>query len=661
MSRLSAFLLGLRNRHFFFIDAGVLFIIPYIALALRLDSYSTAVVRYGAGLWRYSILLMVVYLAVFYSMGLYSRFWRYASIEDMVRIGEAVSLATLIVLVVFFGPRVFWPPSLINPPGLIGNFYPVVDLPRSLPLLTAMLILFHVAGSRFGIRLAERTVLPSRDRNSKRVLIVGAGDAGAMIVRELERNPHLGMTPVGFIDDDVKKLGLRIHNLPVMGTREDIPKIVVSLRVKQVIIAMPTAPGKTIREIAAICDKASVQTKTMPGIYELLGGTVSVNQLRDVAIEDLLRREPIETNIAAVAELLQGRRVLITGGGGSIGSELGRQILRCRPAELFLLGHGENSIFDIHSELSLMARSIGLSTNGQSAEFGQFGSGRPPTRVVPVIADIRSADRIQLIFDRYRPEIVFHAAAHKHVPLMEANPAEAVTNNIVGTRNVLRAAAASDVQRFVMISTDKAVNPTSVMGASKRTAELLVHQAAEASSRPYVTVRFGNVLGSRGSVVLTFKQQIAAGGPITVTDPNMRRYFMTIPEAVQLVLQASVLGSGGEVFVLDMGEPVRIMDLARDMIELSGLEVGRDIDIEITAPRPGEKLYEELFIPGEDYRRTVHEKIFIAANAGSLVPKELDGAVHTLENLVRRDDGPGIVEQLQRLIPDYRPASTAGD
>jgi FlaA1/EpsC-like NDP-sugar epimerase len=343
----------------------------------------------------------------------------------------------------------------------------------------------------------------------------------------------------------------------------------------------------------------------------------------------------VQTDVAAVGGLITGKRVLITGGGGSIGSELCRQVWRCKPEHLILLGHGENSIFEIYHELLRL--------------------GATPEQVTAVIADVRFPDRLQIVFEEARPDIVFHAAAHKHVPLMEMNPAEAITNNVVGTRNLLKAALAVGVERFVMISTDKAVNPTNVMGASKRTAELLVHQAAQQSGKAYVAVRFGNVLGSRGSVVLTFKQQIAQGGPVTVTDSEMTRYFMTIPEAVQLVLQAAVLGSGGEVFVLDMGEPVKIVDLARDLIELSGLEVGRDIDIVYSGLRPGEKLFEELFLDGEDYQRTRHEKIFTAANANTLSSDDLEAGLSALQASAARNDRKGIIRGLQNLVPEFEP------
>jgi FlaA1/EpsC-like NDP-sugar epimerase len=407
-----------------------------------------------------------------------------------------------------------------------------------------------------------------------------------------------------------------------------------------VIIAIPKAPGKAIRAIMKICAEVGVETLTIPGIYELLGGKLSVSQLRTIEITDLLRRAPVETDLAAVQALIHGQRVLVTGGGGSIGSELCRQILRCGPAELLILGHGENSVFEIQNELQQLA---GLQLHG--------------SHITAIIADIRDVGRIRALFEQHRPAIVFHAAAHKHVPLMESNPVEAVSNNVLGTRNLLDAAMDAGVKHFVMISSDKAVNPTSVMGTTKRVAEMLVHRAAKLSGRPYVAVRFGNVLGSRGSVVLTFKRQIATGGPLTVTDPEMRRYFMTIPEAVQLVLQASVLGNMGEVFMLDMGEPMRVVDLARDMIRLSGLEEGRDIDIVYTGMRPGEKLFEELFAKGEQYRPTTHSKVFIADNASNGVPDRLIEAVAALDRYVKDGDDARLLHLLHRLVPQYEPTA----
>jgi len=650
-------LLKLRNRHFFGLDSVVLLLTPVLALMLRIDSLDS-LPAYLPALALYTIYALFVRLVIFRGFGFYSRYWRYASIEELLQVAAGGMVATLFDFGILLSLRI---PGF----GICEALPAACGLPRSIPLIDGLLALVAVGVLRFSVRLAAVWVNRRRPGGSaRRVLVMGAGNAGAMIVKEMRSNPQLGLEPVGFVDDDMYKHDVRIHGLPVLGGRHDIPEIVHEYRVAQVIIAMPTAPGKVIREVVEICERAGVETKTMPGIYELLDGAVSVNQLRDVEIEDLLRRDPIKTDIAAVQELLRGKRVLVTGGGGSIGSELCRQIMRCGPSELVLLGHGENSIFGIHNELQggrWKAEDRKRRVHSSSSTL------HSPPYIIPIIADIRFPGRIRTIFEQYRPQIVFHAAAHKHVPLMEANPAEAITNNVLGTRNVLDAALAVGVERFVMISTDKAVNPTSIMGASKRAAELLVHRAARESGRPYVAVRFGNVLGSRGSVVLTFKQQIAHGGPVTVTDPEVRRYFMTIPEAVQLVLQAAVLATegdpgtarggsnGGKVFVLDMGDPIKIVDLAHDLIELSGLEVGRDIDIEFVGLRPGEKLFEELFIAGERYGRTRHEKIFIAGNASSLVPNGLDAAIAALAASAQRNDRAAIVQDLKALVPEFRP------
>ncbi|MCX7668862.1 MAG: polysaccharide biosynthesis protein, partial [Anaerolineae bacterium] len=468
----------------------------------------------------------VVVPLVFWRTGIYARYWRYASVEEMLLLIGAVTLGVLsagglgLAAVQFMPQR--WP------------------LPRSIPLIFLSLALAVTAGPRFLFRLSARPLFIGRFRKLadgraiQPVLIMGAGDAGAMIVRELQQNPHLGLEPVGFLDDDPTKHGAVIHGVSVLGDRHQIVERAAQYHVKQVIIAMPTAPGKTIREIIALCEQAGVQARIVPGLYELLGGTVSVSQLRPVQIEDLLRRDPVQTDTAAVGELLRGKRVLVTGGGGSIGSELCRQILRYDPAQLIILGHGENSVFEIVEELRVLeAKSWKREAGSRKRETGGQPSVSsfqlPASRITPVIAGTRFPQRIRRIFEEYRPQIVFHAAAHKHVPLMESNPCEAITNNVMGTRTVLDAALATGVEHFVMISTDKAVNPTNIMGASKRIAELLVYQAAQISGKPYVAVRFGNVLGSRGSVIHTFRRQIAAGGPVTVTHPEMRRYFMTIP------------------------------------------------------------------------------------------------------------------------------------
>lgn len=629
VKRMTAVLFALRNRHFLALDGLICLMTPALALALRTEQF-VAIARYGTSLFVVTLVFLVTKLAVFYPLGLYRQFWRYASVDDLARITTAGFIAFGIQLLAFFG--------ILRPFGLIA-----AGFPRSVPIIESLIALVAIGGIRYSVRLGERARQHAQRLENTAgtgtrtwpVVVMGAGDAGVMIVRELQRNPQVGFEVVGFLDDNPDKHGHAIHGIPVLGDRNAIPRVVRERDVRRVIIAMPTAPGKEIRSIVEICDQADVRTKIIPGVYELLTGTVSVNQLRDVEIEDLLRREPRQTDITGVEAVLRDSCVLVTGGGGSIGSELCRQILRCSPAELILLGHGETSVFKAHKELKALQVSL-----------------HSTCTIRPVIADIRFPDRIQATLEQYRPEIVFHAAAHKHVPLMEHNPAEAITNNVVGTRNLLDASQATGVERFVMISTDKAVNPTSIMGASKRIAELLVHRAAIATGKAYSAVRFGNVLGSRGSVVNIFKQQIADGGPITVTHPEMRRYFMSIPEAVQLVLQASALGQGGEVFVLDMGEPVKIVDLARDLVELSGLTVGRDIDIIFTGIRPGEKLFEELFMDDETYERTIHEEIYLATNASTFIPDYFDETLDDLEAAAWRNEPAAIREALHVLVPD---------
>jgi FlaA1/EpsC-like NDP-sugar epimerase len=476
-------------------------------------------------------------------------------------------------------------------------------------------------------------------------LVVGAGSAGVSLVQEMQRNPQLGFYPVAFIDDDPRKLHARIRGISVVGDRHTIPDAIHSLEIHKVIIAMPTVAGQVIREIVDICKATGTHACTLPGIHEILNGRVRLDSIRDVRIEDLLRREPVQTDIERVSQFLQSKKVLITGGGGSIGSELCRQICKCRPAEMMLIGHGENSVFVIQQELEQLIQLL--------KEDGKAQGYTP--RIYTFIGDIRDRDRLKHAFERFQPDVIFHAAAHKHVPLMELNPPEAITNNVLGTKNLLDLALQYNVKHFVMISTDKAVNPTNVMGASKRVAEMLVLQAAQKSGLPYVAVRFGNVLGSRGSVVPTFKKQIAVGGPVTVTHPEICRYFMTIPEAVQLVLQAAVLGRTGEVLMLNMGKPVKIVDLAKELIRLSGYEVNKDIDIVFTGLRPGEKLFEELFIKGEEYEPTEHEKLLIVKNASQIIPQSLNMIVESLCQAAIKNDGNSILFLLEQVVPGYKP------
>lgn len=613
------FLLNLRNRHFILIDAVILLLTPTLALMLRLDTV-IILPEFWLGLVVFTLVALTVRLLVFWKLGLYSRYWKYASVEELVQIGTAVVVSTFL-LTIFV---------------LIARAIFLFTFARSILIIDSLLVLLAIGGMRFSVRFMESRRY-SLAEDSRRALIMGAGDAGETVARELLKTSEMRTLPIGFLDDDPQKHKMFIHGLPVMGSRKDIPRLVEKLQIDLLILAMPTASGNVIREITGTCELLGLETKIVPAMHEILDGRASFSQLRDIDIEDLLRREPVKTDIMAVRRLVAGRRVLVTGGGGSIGSELCRQVMLCGPSELIILGHGENSVFETFHDLKQ------LELKGP--------------KITPLIADIRFPKRIQTLFKQVRPEIIFHTAAHKHVPLMELNPAEAITNNVLGTKNLLNAALSAEVEHFVMISTDKAVKPTSIMGASKRTAELLVHQAAKKSGRPYVAVRFGNVLGSRGSVVLTFKKQIAAGGPVTVTHPDIRRYFMTIPEAVQLVLQAAALGKGEEVFVLDMGDPIKIVDLARDLIKLSGYEVGRDIEIEFIGLRPGDKLFEELFIPGEEYQRTSHEKIFIAANPSRFVPSDLDGAIDALLAAAERDDAEAIIVGLRNLVPAYVPRS----
>ncbi len=636
-SLLSRFSRNLRNRHLALFDLFLLPVAALMAFALRLDS--AQIQTYLDGLVLYMVLAPAIKMPLFGLLGVYARYWRYASVDELLLLAGAAAVGGLTQGALFLGGK-----------ALLPELAPAV--PRSIPLIDILVTGILIAGPRFAVRLWGQHAQRLSKANGApvepvHVLIAGAGEAGVLVLRELMANPQAGLVPVGFVDDDPHKHGVLIHRVRVLGGRERIPELVRERHVEQVIIAMPSASGKTIREIVAICESAGVRARIIPGMYALLSGQVSLNQIRDVQIEDLLRREPVHTDTTEVRGLIQGKRVLVTGAGGSIGAELCRQIIRFKPSELILLGHGENSIFEIFNELRAL-----------SSPSSKRPKGAPSAActVHPVIADIRDAARLEAIFASYRPEIVFHAAAHKHVPLMEMNVQDAVTNNVLGTRTLVTASVAAGVQRFVLISTDKAVRPTSVMGATKRVAEMIVQEAAVRTGWAYVAVRFGNVLGSRGSVVPFFQKQIANGGPVTVTHPEMRRYFMTIPEAVQLVLQAAAMGKGGEIFVLDMGEPVRILDLARDLIRLSGLEPERDIEIRFTGVRPGEKLFEELFDPAEMHHRTKHEKIFVSANGGGGDPvtswgrRDLDEVLDDLAAAAARGDEISARQLLSALI-----------
>lgn len=638
ITKISKVLVGLRTRHFLMIDATCFAIAPLLALQIRLDGVLN-LAPYLQGLAVITVLFLTVKLTILYVGGFYKRYWQYAGLEEMAQIAMLMGISLFVEIILF--------QQLYQ-----LNNSPIANLPQSLPLLDAMISFLLVAATRFSIPALERwNQKPWKVQQRDRILIVGAGSAGTSLMQTMQRSPEVGLDPIAFIDDDPKKITKQIRRLTVVGNRDRIPEIVRSLNIGKVMIAIPSAPGKEIRKIVEICQSIGVPTSTLPGLNEIINGRVSLGCLREVQIEDLLRRTPIQTDIQKVLGLIGGKKVLITGAGGSIGSELCRQILKCDPAEIIIVGHGENSVFNIQQELiKLLSKLKKTSKNHQ----------KNITKLTACIADIRLLNRLEYVFETSRPDMIFHAAAHKHVPMMELNPPEAITNNVRGTKNLLDMALKYKVQNFVMISTDKAVNPTSIMGASKRVAEMLVLQAAQKSENPFVVVRFGNVLGSRGSVVPTFKRQIAEGGPITITHPDICRYFMTIPEAVQLVLQAAIIGEGGEVFMLEMGEAVRIVDLANDLIRLSGYEVGKDIEIAFTGLRPGEKLFEELFIPGEKYNKTKHAKILSLGNASRIVKENIELEVEALCQAGDRNDTNLIVSMLQQLIPEYVPGySTA--
>ena len=546
--------------------------------------------------------------------GMYRRLWRYTGLTEVMELCCSVITVTAIIFVA----------RALKLTGVDGN-----QLSYGIIAIDAGLCFFMLVAIRVLRRLQTEHDQRRHWRQPvrRRALLVGAGDAGQMVLKELNQRPDLGVDVVGMVDDDPQKTKKKIGSLTVFGTTVELPRLVEDLLVDQVIIAMPSAPASEVRRIVDMCRKAEVETRILPGIFELINGRVSVNQLREVSLEDLLGREPVMLDNAAIAGYIEGKCVLVTGAGGSIGSELCRQILRYQPRKLLLLGKGENTIFEISQELK----------------------GRPePVELVSVIADIRDHNRLYSIFEKHKPEVVFHAAAHKHVPLMEENVSEAITNNIRGTQNVAELSNEFGVATFVLVSSDKAVNPTSVMGATKRMAELIVQDLARRAKCKFVAVRFGNVLASRGSVIPLWRKQIAAGGPVTVTHPEATRYFMLIPEAVQLIMQAGALGSGGEIFVLDMGQPVKILDLANDLIKFSGLRPGQDIEIAFTGLRPGEKLYEELLTAEEGLTKTMYEKIFV----GKPQNLEHDTLMQTVGKLLKdaqNDDEASIRTSLNAL------------
>ncbi|MCZ2127063.1 MAG: polysaccharide biosynthesis protein [Anaerolineales bacterium] len=603
-----------RNRFVLVGDFALTVVSVLGSFALRLDAGQLP--YYFPAALAMCLVALIVKIPTYYFFGLYRRLWAYASTNELRLITFAVTSASVLtsgLMLILIGF------DLVKP-----------GMPRSALGIDWLISLILVGGSRFVLRILAEQSSAQTDAKTKRVLILGAGDAGALVVRELQKNSKLNLNPVGFLDDDASKINHNIYGVTVLGGIDQLEKTLDAQQADEVIIAIPAAPGRIIRLVNDVCRRRGIASRIIPGFYELIDGKVSVNRLREVDIADLLRREPAQLDDRLIGATLGGKRILVTGAGGSIGGELCRQLARWNPAELILLGHGENSIFEILQELK---------------------DDHPALNLRAVIADVRDAERLDKIFEEHRPQIIFHAAAHKHVPLMEANAEEAVTNNVVGTKNVVEAATKYRAERLVLISTDKAVRPLSVMGATKRLAEMIVLDAAQRGRLAYSVVRFGNVLGSRGSVALTFKKQIARGGPLTVTHPDMERYFMIIPEAVQLVLQAACMGVGGEVFMLNMGEQVRILDLAQDLIRLSGLEPYRDIDIQISGIRPGEKLREDLLEDGVDFERTQHPEIFRMSKEEQVDGAALATTVERLADLARHSRTSDLIQTINRFLP----------
>lgn len=561
-------------------------------------------------------------ISVFAWFGMFAGMWRYTGAKDLGALAKSATLSTLIFAVFL----------------VLGGFR---SYPRSILVIDFLLTMILVGGLRFGVRSLWQlaaTVSQKREGVARRVLIVGAGNAGESLLREMQKTHGGRYEVVGFVDDDAGKRGARIHGVAVLGVLVDVAMLVQRHKVDEVVLAIPSASGQAMRRIVDLVKTSGIAMRTIPGVDQLIEGRVTINQLRSVNIEDLLGREPVRLDMPSIASLIEGRVVMVTGAGGSIGSELCRQVGRFAPSKLLLVERSENALFEIHREL------------GKT----------PDGLIVPCMADITDEPRMRRLFAEHQPAVVLHAAAHKHVPMMEENPGEALKNNIGGTRMVANLANEFGVDRFVMISTDKAVNPTSVMGATKRVAELYIQALSQRSKTRFVAVRFGNVLGSAGSVIPIFKEQIAAGGPVTVTHPEMKRYFMTIPEASQLVLQAATMGNGGEIFVLDMGEPVKIVDLARDLITLSGLTPDKDVEIRFTGLRPGEKLFEELSTADEMAEKTRHPKIFI----GKLPVRPLDQVSAEVQAMIERANGATLhdcVDRLRALVPELQRPETGAE
>lgn len=601
----------------FCIDAVLIASAVLLSYSLRFNTIDLQ--AHGKQILMIIPLMLVLRLGVFIVMGLYRGLWRFVGMRDLLTVIQAVTLGSLLAV------------------GLLFLVFRLEQYPRSVFVIDWFVTIVFIGGSRFAYRMyREGSSTSARSAGSadgKRVLIVGAGREGELLIREICGDYRMTYQPVGFVDDDRNKRNMSIHGYRVLGNTREIPRIVKQYGVKEVFFTISSASGAAKRRIMLTCKRAGVKSKALPGSWNILNGNVTVRTLRDFRIEDLLGRESVRLDTGAIDDYLRGKTVMITGAGGSIGSDLCRQVLRFLPRRLVLFDQSEFNMYQI--QMNLQER-------------------YPEAEVHPVIGDLLNQPRLERTMLRFKPEVVFHAAAYKHVPLMELNAEEALRNNAIGTWNAASLAVAHGVEKFVMVSTDKAVRPTNIMGASKRVAELICQGLSRKGGTKFVTVRFGNVLNSVGSVIPLFRRQIARGGPVTVTHPEIYRYFMTIREATQLILQAGAMGRGCEIFILDMGEPVKIVDLARDMISLSGFEPDKDIKIAFTGLRPGEKLYEELLTGGEEVKATLHEKIMVADSACIDWPTLLIN-IEMLMEALRNGFSGDVARMIQEIVPEFQP------
>ncbi len=600
------------------VDLLLIFCSYFVAFIFRFKytdiSIAEIVVMYESYISKI-FLMSLIFIGIFMAFKQYKSIWSIASIDEFLRGIIATGLATSVVLII--------------------SYLDERRIPLMVTIMAGIMIMVFCNGVRIGWRVVRRTLMFIKDRsngNCKRVLVVGAGGAGALVANEYKKNPQYKKKVVAFVDDSWVKKGIYVSGIKVLGDRYDIPTVVEEQRIDEIIIAISELNEVELKKILDECKKTTAQVKIMPGVSEVIDGKFSVKKIRDVDVEDLLGREPIKLDFSGISSYIESKVIMVTGGGGSIGSELCRQIARFNPKELIIFDIYENNAYDLQNELLRKYENLNLKT---------------------LIGSVRDRKRLNSIFKEYRPQVVFHAAAHKHVPLMEDSPGEAIKNNVLGTLNTAELASEYGVERFVLISTDKAVNPTNVMGATKRMCEMVIQSIDKESDTEFVAVRFGNVLGSNGSVVPLFKKQIAEGGPVTLTHKDITRYFMTIPEASQLVLQAGAYAKGGEIFVLDMGQPVKIYDLAENLIRLSGYIPNEEIEIKVTGLRPGEKLYEELLMDEEGLSETPHKKIFIG-KPGEFKLEKVKNNINTLLDVVKLGNKEKLREKLHEVVPTYK-------